>query len=518
MRTETPLSASRLTQDEINARVLTSDQPSDGLGARTMRGGAIAVASQVARTVLQILSVAILARLLAPEHFGLIAMGGTVMALVGVLTELNVTTATIQREHLDQNTVSGVFFINIAMALAAVGLAVIAIPAADLLFHDDRVRLIILGLAAASPIYALGSQHQALLMRNMKWLDVHLVSLGGFAIGAIVAVIAAWQFNAGYWALVVQSWATGAATTVLAWIRCPWRPSWVRDWTGARGSLKFGLNLSAAMFLNYINRQLDSILIGWRWGSVELGYYSRAYTLLQTPLNFLTGPLGSAMVPAMSRLQSEPDKWRNAYLDALGVITIVGAAMACLLYGGAGPIIEIVLGDNWDETKLIFSNLVIAMLAATPMRTTGWIYISTGRTDRMFQWGLIGTPMYVAAFIIGLPYGAAAVALCFSIAQLLAFLPCMWMATRGTNITVPDVLAVIAAPTLGAIGVGLALEAATTRLDTLAGVAAIVLAGLVYLLLAVAAVWYLPVYRRLRERSLDMVNKTLAFWSLRPGN
>lgn len=512
------MNASRLTQDEINARVLSSDQPSDRIGARTMRGGAIAVASQIVRTGLQILSVAILARLLAPEHFGLIAMGGTVMALVGVLTELNVTTATIQRDHLDQNTVSGIFFINIGMALAAVALSLVAIPAAEWVFKDERVRLIVIGLAAASPVYALGSQHQALLMRNMKWLDVHIVSLGGFAIGAIVAVVAAWQFQAGYWALVVQAWATAAATSALAWLRCPWRPTWVSDWTGARGSLKFGLNLSAAMFLNYINRQLDSVLIGWRWGSVELGYYSRAYTLLQTPLNFLTGPLGSAMVPAMSRLQSEPAKWRMAYLDALGVITIIGAAMACLLYGGAGPIIEIVLGDNWGETKLIFSNLVIAMLAATPMRTTGWIYISTGRTDRMFQWGLIGTPMYVAAFFIGLPYGAAALAFCFSISQLLAFLPCMWMATRGTNITMSDVLGVVAVPTLAAVGVGWALHAAADALDLLQGVAAITVAGLAYLLIVAAAVWYLPIYRRLRDRALDMVNKAMASRSLRPGN
>jgi len=497
-----------LTQAEINQRVLSSDQPTDKLGARTVRGGAIAVGAQIFRAVLQLVGVAMLARLLTPEQFGLVAMGSTVMALVSVLTELNITTATIQREKLTQDDASGAFWLNLAMAAMALVLALIAIPATTLLFHDARVHMIVLGLAATVPISALGAEHQALLSRNMRWLDVHLIALAGFVLGLIVAILAAWLFHAGYWALIIQAWVTAGATSALSWLRCPWRPSFVKDWRAATSTLHFGLNLSGAMFMSYISRQLDNVLIGWRWGSVQLGFYSRAYTLLQTPLSFLTGPLGSAMVPAMSQLHSEPQKWRNAYIDALSVITMIGTWMACLLYGGSSTIIDVVLGPGWDETKTIFSFLVISMLVATPMRTTGWIYMSSGRTDRMLAWAFVGTPMYVIAFIVGLPYGAAGVALCYSISQLLAFLPCMWMAVRGTSISMRDVLEAVAVPTIGAIVVGLTLKMATDQLPLIGDLIAMTLAGLLYGGLLVLAVWTMPIYARLRARALDLLSKT----------
>src|SRR6185503_6648516 len=102
-------------QDALNLRVLSSDQPTDKLAARTIRGGAIAVGSQILRTLLQIAGVAILARLLAPDQFGLVAMAGTVTAFVSVLTELNMATAAIQREKLDQQTASGMFYFSMGM-------------------------------------------------------------------------------------------------------------------------------------------------------------------------------------------------------------------------------------------------------------------------------------------------------------------------------------------------------------------------------------------------------------------
>jgi PST family polysaccharide transporter len=397
--------ASGSAQDALNLRVLSSDRPTDKLAARTMRGGAIAVACQILRTLMQIAGVAVLARLLAPEQFGLVAMAATVTAFVAVLTELNMATAAIQREKLDQQTASGMFFFSIGMGFVTLTIAVLATPLAVWLYKDPRLPVIVVGLAAASPIYSLGSMHQALLMRNMRWLDVQLISVLGPACGLVAAIVAAWQFYAGYWALIVQAWATAIASTTIAWSRCQWRPGLVRDWSGARSTLKFGLNLSASMILSYFARQFDNVLIGWRWGSTQLGYYSRAYTLLETPLNFLTGPLGSTMIPAMSQMQSEPEKWRKAYLDALAVITFVGGAVGCLLYGGVGPIIAIALGPGWEVARDIFSALVISMLAATPMRTVGWIYISLGRTNRMLQWSLIAVPMYVTS-LCALPRSA----------------------------------------------------------------------------------------------------------------
>jgi PST family polysaccharide transporter len=184
--------------------------------------------------------------------------------------------------------------------------------------------------------------------------------------------------------------------------------------------------------------------------------------------------------------------------------------MASLLYGGASPIIDIVLGPQWQPVKLIFSCLVLGMLASVPMGATGWIYISTGRTDRMFYWSLIGVPIYVTSFLIGLPHGAVGVALCYSISRYVAFFPSMLMATYQTNITILDILAVIAVPTLTAAAIGLALSLTTANLSTAPALAAIAAAGLLYAGVCALAVLHLPVYRRLRSRGLHALNSAYA--------
>lgn len=494
-----------LTQAEINQRILNAHDLTERVGARTIKGGAIVVGAQILRVALQILGIAVLARLLAPDQFGLVAMAGAVMAAVSALTALNASTASVQREHLDQDTASGLLAVSFAVAFASLGLAALATPIGVSVFQEPQLTLVVLGLAASAPLNALGSQHYALLMRNMKWMTLQIASVSGFAAGTLAAIVAAWLFDAGYWALVIQSWASAVVSTAMSWALCPWRPSKVNDWSGVKASLRFSLNITATGLLSYVHRQLDNILIGWRWGPTELGFYSRAYNLLMTSLNVLSGPLGSTIVPAMSRLQKEPGRWRAAYLDALAVITIIGGAMACILYGGAAPLVEIVLGDNWGPTTLMFSNLTISMLASIPAATVGWIYISLARTDRMLRWSLIAVPIYVAAFLIGLPFGAAGLALAYSISHYLTFLPCMWMATRQTNITIADVLAVIAPPSLTAVAVGVGLKAATSYLNLWLDVAAMIVAGLLYLTLVAAAVWWLPAYARVRARGLDML-------------
>lgn len=494
----------------INEQMLSPDNLRDALGKRAIAGGAIGIGSQFVRFGLQLTGSAALARLLEPSQFGLVAMAGTVTAFIVVLTELNVATAAVQQERLDQNTASALMWIACGTGFLALLLSAAAAPASLWFFADGRLPLVVLGLGLTAPIYSIGALPNALLIRNMRWLDLQIASLGGLAVGIAVAIVAARLFAAGYWALVFQAWGTALTTTALLWCLCPWRPSVVTDWSAAKSSLKFGFHLTAATVMSYFHQQLDNILIGARWGSVELGFYSRGYTLLMIPLNFLSGPLGSAMVPALSRLHREPARWREAYLDALGVITFVGAGMAGILYGGASPIVGIVLGAQWQPVKLIFGCLVLGMLASVPMSTTSWIYISTGRTDRMFYWSLIGVPIYIASFLIGLPYGAVGVALCYSISRYVAFFPSLFMATHRTNVGILDILAVVAVPMLTAAAIGLTLSRAVANLSTAPALAALAAGGLLYAGICALAVLRLPVYRRLRSRALQTLDSVSA--------
>ena len=499
--------ADRLPQAERNRRALETDHLLENLGERTINGSALGLGAQLIRMASQILGTFVLSRLLAPSDFGLMAMAGTVTALVTMFTNLGLWNATVQRKDVDQNMVSGFLFVGIAVAAVVALLAAACAPLAAQFFGDDRVSLLIISMLASLPIGALGAQHSALLARQMRWFTLQWIGLASQILGLLAAIALALFTDIGYWALVAQVWVASIVFSLLAWIVCPWRPSRVADWTNVRSSLSFGLNLTGFAFVNFFHRQFDNVLIGWRWGGIELGYYSRAYNLLLVPLNLVSGPLTSALVAGLSRVQDDPVRWRQAYLSGLSAVTFVSAGIAAILFGGSKIIVPFAFGPGWDEAQRIFAALAPNMLAATPMATTIWIYTSLGRAGRMLRWALFATPVYILSFLIGLPAGGFGLALSYTIAMNVLLLPCFWLATRDTNISLLDIIVVIAPPTAVAImlGVGLALFCADA--EVLAGFAAIVAAGLIYLSASVVMIVILPQYRSTKAIGFKLLKK-----------
>src|SRR5262249_24361045 len=153
--------------------------------------------------------------ILSPADFGLVAMAGAVTAFVGLFTDLGLSAATVQRAHIDQDLVSTLFFANVAMGLLCMAVATATAPLAALLFHHCRVTQVILALSVGFPMAALGSQHGALLQRNMRWGALQWCGLAAQSIAAIATITLAWRGGIGYWALVVQGWVGATAQTIL---------------------------------------------------------------------------------------------------------------------------------------------------------------------------------------------------------------------------------------------------------------------------------------------------------------
>ena len=486
---------------ERSTQALAVDHLMDDLGRRTARGGAVAIASQIIKLVIQIATLAILARLLSPADFGLVAMAATVTLFVGLFADLGLAAATVQREKIDQSTISVLFYINLAAGFLAAALTIAAAPLAAWGFGDERVSGVVIALALQIPFVAAAAQHTALLRRGMRWLILNWTAIAAQFAGAAVGIGLAWKTELGYWALVAQSWVAALTGLALAWATCPWRPGRIGNWKEVRAAVTFGILLMGFNFVNYFHRQLDDILIGWRWGAAELGYYNRAYQLLLLPLTVISNPIGTAVVPALSRLQDQPQQWRRAYLDALGAVTLLSSGITAILIAVAEPLVAVLFGPDWNEAADIFRLLAISMFAATPMNAMGWVYISLGSTGRMFKWGLISTPFVVLSFFVGLPFGATGVALAYSCAVCFLMLPCMGYAAHGTPVRIVDMVWVtVPSIALGivcaAIGYASSGVAASNLLELF------VTAGLVlclYLLGIALLVVFHPFYARLRD-------------------
>lgn len=495
-----------MNRHESNRRILNTDHLNKDIGQRAARGGIIAIAAQPIRMLIQFFITAVMARLLAPDAFGLVAMAAAVTGFVALFSELGLTSATVQRGQVDQDMVSGLFFIGFGISLVLVPIVCALAPIAVWFFNDSRVSGLIMLMSLSFPLAALGSQHTALLLRSMRWMTLQWTGLVGHAAGGLAGILVAWKTDLGYWSLAVTTLVAQIVTLALIWTTCPWRPSLVSDWRGARSGLHFGAYLAGFSIVNFFHRQLDNIIVGWRFGATELGFYSRGYQLMLLPLNLFNGPLSAAIEPSLSRLQNEPERWRQAFLDALGLLMFLGAGMAACLIAVSNPLIAIVYGPGWEKAATIFQWLAVSLFAGIPMNASGWIFISLGKTRRMFIWSLIFVPIVGLGFLLAIPYGVVGIAASYAITMNLLLLPCFAFATRASPVSFIDTIKVILP--LAACGVVAAMAGISVSNHSYHNFVQLLLgasvSGGVFLLLAGFTIMKAGVYRDIRSRIITL--------------
>jgi O-antigen/teichoic acid export membrane protein len=500
-----------MNRQERNRQILNTDHLNRDLGRHVARGGIITVAAQPIRMVMQFVFTAILARLLAPEAFGVFAMATAVTSFVTLLSDLGLHSVTVQRSHIDQSFVSSLFFVGLGIALLAMPLIWVSSPLIAWFFNDPRVASPLIVLSITFPLSALGVQHTALLLRSMRWFTLEWTGLVGHAIGGVAGILVAWKTDLTYWALVITGLVAQIVTLSLIWTFCRWRPSLVVNWREVRGALNYGAYLSGFGILNFFHRQLDNIIVGLRFGATELGFYSRGYQLMSLPLNIFNGPLSTAILPSLSRLQHEPERWRRDYLDALALNVFLGAGVTAGLIAVAHPLVAAIYGGGWEKAASIFQWLAVSLFAGVPMNASGWIYLSLGRTRRMFIWGLIFVPIVGLGFLLAIPYGSVGIAKSYAVTMSLLLIPCFAFAGRGVPVSLLDALSVI----IPLIGCGI-LAALAGLWTTAHGQSVLVQliggassAGLTYLLLAGVLITNAKVYRHLRSRVEALVQGVL---------
>lgn len=376
-------------------------------------------------------STVILARLLAPSDFGLIAMIWSAMALIMLFQDLGLAQAVIQRQDLQRQQVG---FLYWCTAGVSVTLAAIMFAGAPLLaaFYGEE-RLVDLSRAFACLIVMGGLQSipMALLTRKSRFKTIAILEAVSATSGFVVAVTAAFVWRS-YWALFASALVTAVLSLAGAWLTTGFRPGPPKFDQGARELLRFGGSLTGFSFVNYFSRNMDNILLGRYHGSVELGFYDRAYRLLLFPIAQVHGPVGRVMVPLLSRLQSNPAKYRQGYLECVTLILTAAQPGIAFMIVFAKEIFDVVLGERWANAVPIFQVLGIVSLHQIMTSTFGWLYISQARGGEFFRVGTVTSSVTVLAFILGLPWGGVGLAVAYCISEYVQ-LPFIWakMGSRG---------------------------------------------------------------------------------------
>ena len=400
-----------------------------GLRRATVRGVAVSFGSQVGKFVMQFAYQILLARLLSPEDFGLVAMAAPIVAFVQLFADFGLSQATIQRPAITQAQLSLLFWINVGVS-ALLALVVIAIsPFVGLFYKAPPVAAVTAVSGALFLVSGLFGQHLALLNRHLAFGKLAIIDVAGFAVGAGAGLLAAGE-GLGYWAILVAQGVTSIASLILAWRLSSWvpgRPAGAEEW---RSLIGFGGNLTGFNLVNYFARNLDNVLIGRFNGEAALGLYDRAYKLLLMPLNQVSQPFARVALPLLSRTQDEPAAYRRAYLRMIELIILLTYPGILFAVATHEQLIRSVLGDRWSGVAPIFAILGIGALFAPISNSTGWLFISQNRTAQMRNWGIFSSLAFVLSFVVGLRWGPIGVASCYVAVGAVQGPLVWWAATR----------------------------------------------------------------------------------------
>jgi len=395
------------------------------IGRRAISGGFVTLGAQATKFLLNFVTAAVLARLLGPKDFGLVGMALGVMGLVGVFKEMGLSTATVQRDKITQEQVSNLFWINVAFSgILAIICAVIA-PFVAEFYHDPRITSIMLALSTAFLLTGSTVQHQALLIRQMRFQAVAMIDVTSMAIGLTVACTMAW-FGAGYWALVAQQLVTASCSLVITWMTSAWRPHLPSRNSGVKPLVHFGAHISLADFIGQIVLNSDSVLVGKFFGAESLGLYTRASVLLVRPMQQVTMPVSSVVIPVLARLQNDPHQYRRTFLRAFETLALILLPFTAMCLVLSRPLVLVILGSKWYAAIPLFSAFTLVAVSGPLVAVCTWIYESQGRGKDQLRNHAIAGSAFILAYFIGLHWGPYGVIVSTAICGLLVRLPIVY--------------------------------------------------------------------------------------------
>lgn len=391
------------------------------LKAASRKAIAISYVSQVAKFIIQFLYTIVIARLLTPGDFGVVAMATPLLAFAALLADIGLSQAAIQNQKLSQSQLSFLFWLNIAVTAALAALIVFSSPLVASFYDEPRVGPVVAILGALMIVGPIGAQHTVLLNRNFAFGRIAAVELTSLIAGSVVGVVAALG-GFGIWSIILNQATASGVALILVWLAVRWRPSAPSRVASSeiRHLLQFGANVAVSNIFNFASRNIDNVLIGKVWGEASLGVYNRAYSLLLLPLNQIMVPISKVALPLLSRVQKEPVPYHIAFWRMLDLALLLTFPVALFSMITHQQLIHLVLGAKWDAAGPIFGILAVGALFAPVSQSANWLLLSQGRSRELRQYGMVSSIGFVCAIVAGLrggPMGVATGYIAFGIVQ-----------------------------------------------------------------------------------------------------
>ncbi len=376
--------------------------------------------AQVLAQGLQFIVLAILARLLFPEDFGVLGMAMVFIGLVITVNELGLGAAIIQRKHIEDKHLSTSFGISLAAGAVLCIIAIVVSPFIAGFYNTELVKPIICILSIGFIFGPLGAIHRSLLEKQLDFKSIAISEAGAAILSGAVSVSLAFT-GFGVWSLVIGQLVGSLLRAVLLWVRCRWRPSLSFSFSHFKELFGFGANVMGSNSLNYVQQNADYLIVGRFLGASALGFYTLAYQLATFPLTRLSWLVTRVTFPAFSVIQDDNIALRQGYLKVIKYISLVTFPLLAGLLVVAPEFVPVVFGAKWMPMILPLQILCLAGVLRSVFTTVGSILLSKRRADIVFKWSIlmaIGMPI---AVLVGVRYGMVGVAVAVTVWHYLAW-------------------------------------------------------------------------------------------------
>ena len=467
----------------------------------------------VARAVLQLAVLPVLARLLDPSSFGLLALATPFILFPSMISDLGLGNALVRTPNSTQELESTVFWLSMAMAAAITVFIILAAWPVGYLLSEPRLPPIIMALAFVLPMCASLTVSNARITRSRRFELFAKGEITSNVIAAASAITAAFA-GMGAWSLVIQQFVLWIVKLNYLWPRAGFRPSFVCKPSLVRPHLTFGVNAAGSNLVEFVMRNMPPLIIGGTLGVTVAGHYSVANQIARAPDMIVTGPM---YLPVFSTVARNQGRQQGTFVlrGLRGLVTVLAPIFGMAMLAG-DLVIQILFGPKWVDAGPMLMMLAPSAFFICIYMFIGAVLMGLGRSGHQFALLSLDCALIFLGTSIGTFYGAEGAAAGLSLGTALALPAYVETVCRQLSIARRDLLRGLAPPLIAVVGMGIvviAVLAGTSSWSVWLKLFIVVTSGLVSFITILAAISW----RRL-EGDLQWLRSLLASPSVAPAH
>ncbi|NJO39263.1 MAG: lipopolysaccharide biosynthesis protein [Cyanobacteria bacterium RU_5_0] len=421
----------------------------------------------------------VLARLLDPETFGLVALANVFLAFMQVFLDQGFAQALIQRKELESAHLDTAFWINLGIGTLLTVTGFVAASWVANLFHQAQLTSILQCLSILFFIRSFSGVQQAILERKFAFKAVAVRLLLGTAISGVVSITMALN-GFGIWSLVFQQLVHELIGALALWFASDWRPRFKFSVPHFKHLFGFGSSILGFNFLGFINNRADDFLIGYFLGPTALGYYAIAYRILTVMTDLLVNTSSQVTLPTFSRLQEEPERFRKAFYSATQLTSSIAFPIFLGVVVFAPELVLLLFGIQWLPSIPVMQVLALVGILRSVTYFKGSVFIAMGKPTWRLWLGLLSAGLNLVGFIVAVRWGIIAVSFAYLIRSLIVFPIGQWAVSKLIHTPLLDYLSQFIAPLISSLVMAIALLGIKQLLGNLLGMWALLAISVVF--------------------------------------